>query len=139
MTSHSLLLSTCISCVIAFGGDGEGRKTLENAFRSIDTHSVVSLRNAMVTVAPDSTQTKPGMASARKDSEALRRQASSEYDVTRTYAEGALIAAQERCDAQGAQASDSCMDDARNAYEDTLASAGERLAESKRELASLAR
>lgn len=139
MTSHSLLLSTCISCVIAFGGDGEGKKTLENALRSIDTHSVVSLQDATSMVAPDSTQTKPGMASAPKDSEALRRLASSEYDVTRTYAEGALIAAQERCDAQGAQASDSCMDDARNAYEDTLASAGERLAESKHALASLAR
>ena len=139
MTSHSLLLSTCISCVIAFGGDGEGKKTLENAFRSIDTHSAVSLHNAKITVAPDSTQMKPGMASARKDSEALRRTASSEYDVMRTYAEGALIAAQERCDAQGAQASDTCMDDARNAYEDTLASAGERLADSKRELAALAR
>src|SRR6185295_9679269 len=79
MTSHSLLLSTCISCVIAFGGDGEGKKTLENAFRSIDTHSAVSLHNAKITVAPDSTQMKPGMASARKDSEALRRTASSEY------------------------------------------------------------
>jgi hypothetical protein len=139
MTSHSLLLSTCISCVIAFGGDGEGKKTLENAFRSIDTHAAVSLHDAKIVVAPDTTQKKPGMASARQDSEALRRTASSEYDVTRTYAEGALIAAQERCDAQGAQASDTCMDDARNAYEDMLAAAGERLADSKRDLAALAR
>ena len=119
MISHTLLLGTCFSCVLALGAFGPGK-----------TESVRTTRMS----APVPAQ-QPANVARKHDVVALRRESAAEFQMAKIAAEGVLMAAQERCDAQGAAMSDSCKDIARDAYEDSLSAAAERLVDSTREVA----
>jgi hypothetical protein len=119
MISHTLLLGTCFSCVLALGAFGPGK-----------TESVQSTRMSV----PVSTQSANN-AVRKHDAIALRRDSAADFEMAKISAEGVLRAAQERCDAQGAAMSDSCKDTAKDAYEDSVSAAAERLVDSTREVA----
>jgi len=118
MISHTLLLGTCLTGLLALG-----------AFAPSKTESVQSTR----TSATVSVQTAPK--ARTHDAIALRRELAADFEMAKISAEGVLRAAQERCEAQGVAMSDSCKDTAKNAYEDTLSAAAERLVDSTRDVA----